>query len=306
MIKVENLSFRYPKAETPAIDALSLRIEPGTLYGLLGPNGSGKTTLISLIMGLLKPSSGSLSLGPDTTGARAPSIAFVPQEYAFYLKLSVRENLRFFAGVSHIPGRRHKRRLDEVMEITQLAAVASTRAGHLSGGLKRRLNLAIGLLNKPDLLLLDEPTVGIDPHSRHFILKSIEAIHKSGTTVVYTSHYMEEIEALCNRIGILDHGRLLAQGSLAELLNQNLPGSGNHGVLNITLKNDVGHPVSLGNYPEAIIAEDTLSLAECPPSAVPAILAELKSRHIEFTRIRYARRNLEDLFLDLTGRQLRD
>lgn len=306
MIETRNLSFKYPGAETLAIDSLSLLIESGALYGLLGPNGSGKTTLISLIMGLLKPTSGSLSLKTGAAGAQTPNIAFVPQEYAFYLQLSILENLQFFAGVGDIPGRHRQQRLDEVIAATKLETVAHTRASHLSGGLKRRLNLAIGLLNKPDLLLLDEPTVGIDPHSRHFILKSIEAIHQSGTTVVYTSHYMEEVEALCTCIGILDHGRLLAEGNLQTLLNQASSKQNGHGVLNITLKNGADPTAQLAHYPGATFTQGSLTLPGCPPSQVPIILADLKSQQIEFTQIRYAQRNLEDVFLDLTGRQLRD
>ena len=210
MIQVKDLSFRYSGASTDALHQLSLSVPAGSLFGLLGPNGSGKTTLISILSQLLSPGSGE---------ARVQSRAsLVPQEYAFYPRLSILENLRFFAGVQSIPASVASSRIAQSLKISGLEEAQAKRAEACSGGMKRRLNIAIGLLSAPKLLLLDEPTVGIDPQSRGFILDAVKRINKAGCTVVYTSHYMDEVEALCDQIAILDEGRLLRQGTLRQLL----------------------------------------------------------------------------------------
>lgn len=230
MIEVQGLSFRYPGAERDALHELSLQVRAGSLFGLLGPNGSGKTTLISILTGLLQPVAGSLRIGGETLpgGMRAVQAfsALVPQDYAFYPRLTVSENLRFFGGALSLGGTELSTRMAEAAAITGLESFATTRAEHLSGGLKRRLNLAIGLLNRPRLLFLDEPTVGIDPQSRQFILAAIKRLNAEGMSVVYTSHYMDEVQQLCDSIGVLDEGRLLALGSLDDLLRAH-PGQRN-------------------------------------------------------------------------------
>lgn len=213
MLRIQGLSHRYPGSPVPALDQLTLSIPKGSLFGLLGPNGSGKTTLISLIAGVLKLQTGSLTKDPG--GLR---LSLVPQEYAFYPRLSLRENLEFFGGVQGLSGGLLARRLNEALQTTGLESSSDLRAERCSGGMKRRLNIAIGLLIQPELLLLDEPTVGIDPQSRHFILEAIKAINAKGCTIVYSSHYMDEVEGLCDRIAVLDHGRLRLDGGLAKLL----------------------------------------------------------------------------------------
>ena len=224
MIQVDKLEFRYERGAPPALtDVNRLSVERGSLFGLLGPNGAGKTTLLSILCGILPCPAGTVRIAGVDIGverdAASSAIALVPQEYAFYPTLTVRENLTFFARMQRIPAAEMGARADEVMTITSLGrANADERADRLSGGLKRRLNMAIGLLNRPQLLLLDEPTVGIDPHSRHFILEAIRDINRAGTTVVYTSHYMEEVEFLCDDIAIIDQGRVLLRGVLSELL----------------------------------------------------------------------------------------
>jgi ABC-2 type transport system ATP-binding protein len=230
VIEVQGLSFRYPGAERDALYELSLEVRAGSLFGLLGPNGSGKTTLISILTGLLKYGAGSLRIGGETFPDGLPAVqamsALVPQDYAFYPSLSVMENLRFFGGALSLSGGDLTSRIEETSAVAGLESFTGTRAEHLSGGLKRRLNLAIGLLNRPRLLLLDEPTVGIDPQSRQFILTAIKRLNSEGTTVLYTSHYMDEVQQLCDHIGVLDEGRLLAQGKLDELLRAH-PGQRN-------------------------------------------------------------------------------
>lgn len=307
MIQIEDLSFRYPGAKREAIRGLSLQIRRGSLFGLLGPNGSGKTTLISILTGLLSGTSGQVRVDGKRLPGQAREIqsfsALVPQEYAFYPRLSVLENLRFFAGALAIPAAELPDRLSESLGVAGLESFELARAEHLSGGLKRRLNLAIGLLNRPQLLFLDEPTVGIDPQSRHFILEAIRRINANGTTVVYTSHYMEEVEALCDEIGILDDGRLLARGTLQQLLSDKAGRA-----LNITLQTP---PVpqqrdALQAFAGLEIHGDRLSLAECAEDKLKKLVALLAEAGLGISRMQYGCGNLEELFLHLTGRQLRD
>ena len=211
-VRVEGLSFRYPGRDEPALDGFSLAIPEGGVFGLLGPNGAGKSTLIGVLTGLLRAASGRFAF--------EGRVGLVPQEYALYPMLTCAENLRFFAAVQGLHGARLKSRVETVAAFARLESVLGRRAGQLSGGLKRRLNFAIGLLDEPELLLLDEPTVGVDPQSRAFLLESIRSLAAPGRTIVYTSHYMEEVQAICDRVAIMDAGRVLAQGTLAELLPQ--------------------------------------------------------------------------------------
>jgi len=297
MIHVERLSYRYPGSTQEAIRELSLDIGAGRLFGLLGPNGSGKTTLVSLLMGLLAPRSGRIDIAGGKGAVRA---ALVPQEYAFYDRLSVMENLRFFAGVQ---GVRETGRIAEVMETAGLRSFEMIRAERLSGGLKRRLNLAIGLLGTPRLLFLDEPTVGIDPQSRRFILEAIRRINAAGTTVVYSSHYMEEVQTLCDEIGILDQGRLVARGNLQALL-----GSGRGGQLSIGLEREPPRSLAeaLHEYEGLKVNGAELTLDHCSPGQLQRLFARLAEAGLDVSRVRYGHADLEELFLHLTGRQLRD
>ena len=211
-VRIEGLSFRYPGRDQPALDNVTLTIPAGGVFGLLGPNGAGKSTLIAVLTGLLRGASGRFAFE-----GRA---GLVPQDYALYPMLTCLENLRFFAAVQGLEGTHLKERVAAVAAFARLEAVLGRRAGQLSGGLKRRLNFAIGLLVEPELLLLDEPTVGVDPQSRAFLLESIRSLAAPGRTIVYTSHYMEEVQAICDRVAILDEGRVLVEGTLAELLRK--------------------------------------------------------------------------------------
>ncbi len=307
MIQIEGLSFRYPAAEHAAICELSLQVRPGSLFGLLGPNGSGKTTLISILSGLLTPATGMLRIDGKSMPAEARTVqrfsALVPQEHAFYPRLTVMENLRFFAGALAIPKMETEARLTEALAVTGLDGFIATRAEHLSGGLKRRLNLAVGLLNRPRLLFLDEPTVGMDPQSRRFILETIKRINAGGTTVVYTSHYMEEVEMLCDEIGVLDEGRLLARGTLAQLLGE----SGSHR-LSVSLKAvpSAEQRRALGALPAHEITGTEFSIENCSESDLRRVLDILAAAGLDVSRFKYGYGNLEELFMHLTGRQLRD
>ncbi|OSI18767.1 ABC transporter [Neisseria dentiae] len=219
MIQIQSLSHRYPGADADALSGVSLDIGKGECWGLLGHNGAGKTTLMSLLAGLQEVQRGNILFNgkPMRRMSRAErqKIGLVPQDFAFYPQLSVWDNLLFFASLYKM---RDKGRLNALLAQTDLTAHKHKAAKHLSGGLKRRLNFAIGLINAPELVFLDEITVGIDPQSRRFILDSVEALTRSGVTVVYTSHYLPEIEQLCSKIALLQQGRLVYQGGLGELL----------------------------------------------------------------------------------------
>lgn len=305
MIQIEGLNFRYKGAERDAIRELSLRVRPGSLFGLLGPNGSGKTTLISILSGLLTPAAGTLDIDGRPLPACLREVqrfsALVPQEYAFYPRLTVVENLRFFASVLAIADR--VAHIAEALAVTGLEPFVATRAEHLSGGLKRRLNLAIGLLNRPRLMFLDEPTVGMDPQSRRFILDTIKRLNQAGTTVLYTSHYMEEVETLCDEIGVLDEGRLLARGNLAELLGGK---AGRRLTVNLSSAPTAEQRRALAAIPGHTLSGQELGLGECSEQEFTRVVDLLAAAGLGVSRVKYGYGNLEELFLHLTGRQLRD
>ncbi len=223
MLKIDRLSFRYPGGDEAVLHDLSIEVPAGGIFGLLGPNGAGKTTLISILAGQLRASAGRVTFDGtplEELRRRAPSsLGLVPQEFAFYPMLTCGENLRFFAAVQGLAPEHVRERVAAVAAFARIENVLARRAGELSGGLRRRLNLAIGLLTEPRILLLDEPTVGVDPQSRAFLLDSIRALAGAGQTIVYTSHYMEEVEAICDHVAIIDGGKVLRQGALAELLS---------------------------------------------------------------------------------------
>ena len=224
MIDVRSVVHRYAGQAAPALAGIDLYVRRGSLFGLLGPNGSGKTTLISILTGILRADAGAVTIDgrrfPQDTRAIQRMCSLVPQENAFYPTLTVSENLRFFAEAQEIPSNLLDARTADSLRTTGLENATGIRANRLSGGMKRRLSIAIGLLNHPQLLFLDEPTAGIDPQSRQFLLEAIKKINASGTTVVYCSHYLEEVEYLCDEIAILDHGQVLRQGTLAALTEE--------------------------------------------------------------------------------------
>ena len=204
-----------------AVDGISFEIRAGETYGLLGPNGAGKTTVISIIAGVLEADTGAVALeglpmGPSALDAKA-LIGYVPQDVALYPDLTARENLRFFASLYKLDRAEAKARVAEVLDVVGLSERADEQVKKYSGGMKRRLNIAVGLIHRPQLLILDEPTVGVDPQSRNSILDSIEALSSEGMAVLYTTHYMEEAERLCDRIGIVDRGALVVEGTPQQL-----------------------------------------------------------------------------------------
>ncbi len=304
MLAIEHLSHRYPHAAAPALVDVSLSAQRGRVLGLLGPNGAGKTTLIAHVAGLLALQQGQIlidGVALSQTRAAAPTrIAVAPQEYAFYPMLSVRENLACFAGAAGVPRHRRDERIAACLAFAQLERHADARAERLSGGLKRRLNMAIALLPQPELVLFDEPTVGVDPQSRAFVLDAVKNLAREGAAVIYTSHYMDEIETIADEVVIIDHGRVLRAGPLDALLEQD--------ATTLTLTAEGVEPAALSallapfGTPHVNGAQVRLRLSAPAASALAALdAAGVRVRHAEF-----GRDNLEQLFMALTDRSLRD
>jgi ABC-2 type transport system ATP-binding protein len=224
-IQIENITKRYKSAQEDSLSQVSLQINDRDVYGLLGPNGAGKTTLISILCGIIPPSQGNINyyIGGNSVSEteRRSRIGFVPQEYAFYQELSARQNLDYFGAMYNLSKSDLAIRIDELLEALGLAKSADKKVSTFSGGMKRRVNLAIGLIHKPSILFLDEPTVGVDVQSKNAIIKYLEDINLTGTTIVYTSHHMSEAEAFCNRIALIDHGKVVVEGDLQKTLKEN-------------------------------------------------------------------------------------
>ena len=220
MLTIENVTKRF--GEIVALDRVSLSLARGEFFGLLGPNGAGKTTLMSLVAGLRAPDSGSISISGQRVGpnAMAPrhELGFVPQAIALYEELSAEENLRLFGKLYGLAGQELRARVDHGLHAAQLFERRQDKVQTYSGGMKRRINVVASILHRPALLLCDEPTVGVDPQSRNAIFEFLQRLNADGMTIVYSTHYMEEATRLCSRIAIIDHGRLLALGTLDELL----------------------------------------------------------------------------------------
>lgn len=216
---------KYPKADHYCVNGVSIAVRRGEKFGIFGPNGAGKTTLISMLCDLLSPTEGEVRYFKDEKQVKAsqmlPLIGYVPQDFAFYPELSATENLKFFGGVYGIPKDKLDERITHLLDRVGLTGVQHQRITTFSGGMKRRVNLAIGLINDPEILFLDEPTVGVDVQSRHAILKLLNELNAKGTTIVYTSHLLKEAEDFCDRIALIDQGVLLALGEMQELLTVN-------------------------------------------------------------------------------------
>ena len=224
-IQIQHLTKYYRGNTTPAINRISLDIKEGRIFGLLGPNGAGKTTMIRILCGLLAPTSGSVTVGGYSLNHELPKIrriiGVVPQEIALYPTLTARENLVVFGGICGIRGIELKQRVDQWLQVFGLDKSQHQQVGRYSGGMKRRLNLIAGLLHNPKILFLDEPTVGVDVHSKNVIIENLMELNRTGMTIVYTSHYLEEAENLCSYLSIIDEGRIVTQGTLEEIRREN-------------------------------------------------------------------------------------
>jgi len=294
-----------------AVNGVSFHIAEGETYGLLGPNGAGKTTTISMVCGLLERDAGEVQIDgreitTRSTDAKA-AIGYVPQDIAIYPDLTARENLFFFGSLYGMGGKALAARVDEVLETIGLKERAKDRSVEFSGGMKRRLNIGIGLLHKPRLLMLDEPTVGVDPQSRNAILESVEHLSAEGMAVLYTTHYMEEAERLCDRVAIIDEGEIRAEGTRAELVRLvgerdkvRLGASGN-------LSGALAALQAVPGVESASIGEERLDLIlEGAGRALPGLLAAAADAGVSVHSVEVEQPNLEAVFLHLTGKALRD
>jgi ABC-2 type transport system ATP-binding protein len=308
VLKARDLRKRYGSLE--AVRGVSFDIHEGETYGLLGPNGAGKTTTISMVCGLLTRDAGEVTLDGQAVDvgqvAAKAGIGYVPQDLAIYPDLTAKENLEFFGRLYGLGGATLKSRVAQVLEVIALTERARDRADKFSGGMQRRLNIGIGLLHQPRLLLLDEPTVGVDPQSRNAILESVAALGKQGMAILYTTHYMEEAERLCDRIAIIDGGEIRAEGTQRELVSL----IGEQDTVRLTVTGDVAGAVedvsALPDVVKADASDGTIRiLVANARQALPRLIdaAEAKA---DVKGVDVVEPDLEAVFLHLTGRALRD
>ena len=224
-IEIKNVSKRYSKAQEDTLSDISANITCGDVFGLLGPNGAGKTTLISILCGIIPATSGEINYYIDDNLLTAPErksrIGFVPQEYAFYQELTARQNLDYFGAMYNIPADELRERREHLLDVLGLVKAGDKKVGEFSGGMKRRVNLAIGIIHQPDILFLDEPTVGVDVQSKNAIIRYLQQLNQSGMTIIYTSHHMAEAEEFCKHIALIDHGKVIAKGEIEALKSEN-------------------------------------------------------------------------------------
>jgi ABC-2 type transport system ATP-binding protein len=311
ILEVKDLVKHY--GDTPAVKGVSFDVREGEIFSLLGPNGAGKTTTISVLSTLYAPTSGDAVIGGHSVtrepmAARA-LIGVVPQELALYDDLSARENLIFWGKMYGLFGQELRTRVGEVLEQIGLADRARERVKAYSGGMKRRVNIGVGLLHKPKLLFMDEPTVGIDPQSRRAILDSVKDLNKQGMTVLYTTHYMEEAEELSDRVAIIDHGELIALGTQAELTHQ--VGENDTLILHIDEHQDGQALAAAARQINGVLKADVTdhAVAVMAPEAediMAPVITAANELGVKVRSVDIKEPNLEAVFLHLTGRALRD
>ncbi|MGI9212333.1 MAG: ABC transporter ATP-binding protein [Methylococcaceae bacterium] len=308
-LEVEQLARAY--GTTHAVRGLDFSIARGEFFGLLGPNGAGKTTTLAMLCGLLAPTGGQIRLdglpAHPRTQAQKRMLGLVPQDFAFYPMLSARDNLDFFARLHGMRGNRLENRIRYGLKIAQLEHRADQVAGEFSGGMKRRLNIAIGVLHEPEILILDEPTVGVDAQSRHAILETLRELNQAGLTVIYSTHYLEEAHRLCHRVAIMDQGRIMALDTPHNLVRTLATGS-----IDIELAS-IPEPSLLETFTHELklkgIAESPTRWrleTRQPETALPAIMTGLAARGLSVHTLKWQEPNLETVFLTLTGRKTRD
>ena len=306
MLKINGITKSFENIT--ALQNVNLEIQRGEFFGLLGPNGAGKSTLMNIVIGYLSPDSGKIShngnelLYADTEWRKR--IGYVPQDISLYLELSAYQNLKIFGRLYNLDSKLLEKKIDEVLELVQLIDRKKSIVKEFSGGMKRRLNIATSLLHDPEIILCDEPTVGVDPQSRNAIFDMLVELNKSGKTIVYTTHYMEEAERMCTRLAIIDHGKIIAQGSLVEQINllhqKDTVKIGKTALVldRVPALKEIGKISEQDFYFELIPGEDFKTASK--------IFARLEEIGIPDEFIQINRATLEDVFLTLTGRSLRD
>ncbi len=303
VVEIRGLTKRFGALQ--ALAGVDLALGAGEVLGLLGPNGAGKSTLVRALVGRVRPDAGEIRLlgrPADEPGAR-DALGYVPQEIALYGVLTAAQNLELFGRLMGLAGERLARAVAEALAFSNLADRAGEAVEPFSGGMKRRLNLAVGILAEPKVLLLDEPTVGVDPQSRERIYEMIVELAGRGVAVLYTTHYMEEAERLCDRIAVIDHGRLIATGTLEELVRTTV-GAARLIVVHAARPLDGG---LVETFPGAQIEATTLRLSTTEPaSAIPRLLTALEEAGVGVADLELQTPGLESVFLHLTGRELRE
>ncbi|WP_294373948.1 ABC transporter ATP-binding protein [uncultured Clostridium sp.] len=309
ILEVKNLVKKY--GENTAVNGINFSIEKGDIYGVLGPNGAGKSTTMNLITGLLNCDGGSIKFENNSSIKEwSPNIGLVPQDLAIYNDLTAEENIEFFCSLYGFKGNELKKRVDSTLEFVGLTDVRKKKAGEFSGGMKRRLNIACAISHSPKLIIMDEPTVGIDPQSRNHILENVNQLREKGITIIYTSHYMEEVEEVCNKIIIIDHGKVVADGTKEEIKSK----ISNQKIfkLNFAKKIDCAEELknTLQNIDGIINLKVTNSELSCSykntSEIINKIILSVTKFEIPIANIENETPDLESVFLSITGKELRD
>jgi len=310
IVKMEQVTKSF--GDVIAVDKMSLSIEEGEIFGLLGPNGAGKSTAINMITGLLSIDKGSISVnGSDVKKAKMMTkaqIGIVPQDIAIYEDLTCLENVRFFASLYGLRGKDLEAAAMEALEFTGLSDKIKSSPKSFSGGMKRRLNIACAIAHKPKLIIMDEPTVGIDPQSRNHILQSVKKLNEMGSTIIYTSHYMEEVEEVCSRVAIMDHGKVIALGTCSELVDL----INDRNIVTVTVMDSVSKVneeliKEISGVEDVEIEENAIKISSIREvNNLDKIIHYFTSNNIAINSVESKKPDLETVFLSMTGRKLRD
>lgn len=309
VLELKNLTKKF--AGFVAVDNISLSIAEGEIFGFLGANGAGKSTTINMIAGLLRSNEGEIHiLGKNISKNRRFSkenIGIVPQDLAIYEDLTAEENVRFFAGLYGLRGAVLKERVKEALQFVGLIEKHKDYPKNFSGGMKRRLNIACAIAHHPKLIIMDEPTVGIDPHSRNYILQSVRKLNEMGCTIIYTSHYMEEVEEICSRIAIIDHGKVIAEGTKEQLIAIITDSKDIWIEIKSNEKIDVNQIMGINGVKTVQLEDNIIKInSDIDVNNLNKIVQHLINHHIEISSLEEKEPNLETVFLTLTGRNLRD
>lgn len=310
VIEIKNLTKRFSDGKV-AVDNLSLKVKKGDVLGFLGPNGAGKSTTINMITGLLRKTNGEITIFGEDASKKSKMVrqkmGLVPQDIAIYEDLTALENVEFFGGLYGLRGSKLKEACNTALEFVGLTKNAKQKSGTFSGGMKRRLNIACAIVHQPDLIIMDEPTVGIDPQSRNYILDAIEKLNDQGKTIIYCTHYMEEVERISNYIAIVDHGKVIAQGTEAELINMVTDSQNVEIEVSDVSKVDVPGIEQIDGVRNITIEQQTMTVvSDVERNVLDNVLESLMRDGVGIEAVNQQHINLETVFLNMTGRTLRD